>query len=172
MKFLTSITLPNCTTVERDALTPEAGDIIFNTDANAQEVYNGMAWGSYISTNVDSGVRGYIMGAVPVNTTLVFNRFNTPTVFEIAIAKSKIMALTTPTDTVTINIFKSTSPYDVDVQIGSFTFAQGAMTPSITFANKHTLQIDDIIKVISPNDTHGMRDLYIDIVGHTKLPVY
>ncbi len=41
-----SLPLPNLTTVQRDALTPASGDIIYNTTTNAQEYYNGTSWGS------------------------------------------------------------------------------------------------------------------------------
>jgi len=36
--------LPNLTTTQRNAISAQAGDMVFNTSTNAVNVYNGSSW--------------------------------------------------------------------------------------------------------------------------------
>ena len=44
-----SLTLPRLTSVQRNALTPTKGNILFNTTSNQMEYYNGTSWVTYVS---------------------------------------------------------------------------------------------------------------------------
>lgn len=44
-----SLTLPRLTSVQRNALSPVKGNIIFNTSSNQMEYYDGTSWKTYVS---------------------------------------------------------------------------------------------------------------------------
>lgn len=47
------LTIPSYSTSGRNALSASAGDVVYNTDTNIIEFYNGSSWGS-IDTDTDT----------------------------------------------------------------------------------------------------------------------
>lgn len=164
--------LATVTETQRDALSPQVGDTIFNTDAQESQSYNGAGWSSVSALRINDGMRTFIRGAVPVNTIIVFNKISIPTTYEVGIATSQFHCLTPPTDTVVVDIIKTSAPYSTDVNIGTLTWTVGASVPTVSFTSLIPLAITDIIKIVTPADTYGIKDMYIDLIGHTLMPIY
>jgi hypothetical protein len=172
MKLLISLGLSEVTTVERDALTPLVGDMLYNTDASEIQTYSGTDWKSTGNTRVENGIRAYILGGVPINSIVTFNKLSSEVILEIGAPKSKIHCLTAPTATTVIDIHKSLPPYTVSDLIGTLTWGAGQLTPSISLTTQQVLPVNTILKLTSPSDVFGMRDLYIDLIGHSALQIY
>ena len=172
MKLLSMLGLATVTTVQRDGLSAALGDTIYNSDTGEIQSYNGSSWSSTGLLKINDGMRAYVRGALPINSVLVFNKIATPTTYEIGISKSQFHCLVEPTDTVVLDIVRSIAPYSADTTIGTLTWVAGAATPTIVFTSQINLSVGDIIKIITPTDAFGMRDIYLDMVGWTLMPIY
>jgi len=69
MQTYGTMRLPLFTTTERDALTPTAGDTIYNTTSNAEETYNGTTW---VAAGGGSGSPAGLNGDVQFNESGAF----------------------------------------------------------------------------------------------------
>lgn len=172
MQLLSSFTFNNLTTTQRDTLTPLIGDTIFNITDDELQSYDGVGWTSAKRLKIRDGIRTFIRDVVPINTNLSFTKMSIQTTFEAGAPLSKCHALFPPTDTVTLNIVKSVSPYTVDTTIGTLTWTTGNATPVISLTTTTVFEIDDLLKLVSPTDVFGMRDVSIDLVGWTLMPIY
>ena len=54
-----TVTLPNYTTSERDALSSAAGDIVFNESTAKTQFYTGNAWSDAVGRQGAQGIQGF-----------------------------------------------------------------------------------------------------------------
>jgi hypothetical protein len=124
------------------------------------------------SNKIDWSLDGYIAGGVPSNSTIMLTATNRDTTLPINCPGSHFYSVTPPTDVVVFDIKKSSSPYAADTTVGTITFATGSETGTIAVGSTHTLTSGDHLFISSPNDTFGMRDVYMNVLGYTLMPIH
>ena len=150
-----------------------AGDA--NKALSVNGTANGLVLQSIVPANqlIEDGLRGYLAGSVPANAIVALQIQNKTMTLPVNAPKSKIYALTAPINTISFEIIKrALGAYETDIVIGSIDFVTGSSVGTITIATQSTFIAGDIICVKSPPLVEGCKDLFINLVGFSPLPLY
>jgi hypothetical protein len=171
-KFRVPLGLVELTTVQRDSLAVTRGMSIFNITTNQSETYNGTAWigSTLLTTYIKAGIITFVASVVPVSTKVGYITLESETIYETDAPQSKCTSLVAPSAVTVLDIRRITS-VGTDTSLGSITFGSGSLVGVVSMTGV-TLPSNDTIYVLSPNNTNGMEDLFINLTGKSLIPVY
>ena len=165
------------TTAERDLIpAPLAGMTIYNTTLDVVQNHNGSNWvdtGGDISsttTFIKAGLMGFFSSDLPTDTKIIFMQVEEDLIYEANAPQSSIKALVVPTANLVIPI-RRLSAAGVDTSIGSITIDSTTGIGAVSLA-AITIATGDSIYLVTPADTLGCADLFLNLTGKSLLPLY
>jgi hypothetical protein len=131
------------------------------------------ALGLSAATNIIDGLFGYVNGAIPTDSRVILQIQPHLLTILSGSVNSKFYSVVAPSDTVIFTIIKEVfNNYGTPNVLGTVTFVANNNDGLLSFTSQQVIQPNDMLYLLSPNDTYGMQDLFINLYGYSVMPIH
>jgi len=155
------------------------GDLIENITIHRVIKLQGTTWTAlsefdFETVPIASSLSGFISGGIDVNALVMAHIFDVETTFPVDAPGSVVKPFNPPIGSnLTLEIVKIHPDTLVETVIGTITFtADSTSNATVSIPTEKVFLVNDIIGLKSPNDTLGISNIFVNILGHSLVPVY